>query len=237
MILHHMEQRSVEWYRVRLGIPTSSEFDKIVTPKGKLSESASGYMHRLLAEWITGAPIDDVQTQHMQRGADMESRAFLSYEFETGAKTEEIGFVTTDDGYLGCSPDRLIIGEAAGVELKCPSAHVHVGHMLTRAIDEKHKPQVQGQIFVGEFDYVDVQSYHPNFPSVIIRAHRDEKYIETLGPSLRSFVDVMLSCRLKLEQQYGPFHREEKAKSVAPDFGEMGINDADVTAIWEASQR
>jgi hypothetical protein len=202
-----MEQRSPAWFQVRLGIPTSSDFDKIVTPKGKLSEQSAGYMNRLLAEWIMGAPIEDVATQYMDRGTELEERAFRSYEFDCGTTTKEVGFITTDDGMIGCSPDRLVCEFNGAVELKCPSAPVHVGHMINRTIDEKHKPQVQGQLYIGGFDWVDVQSYHPNFPSVIIRATRDEKYIENLAVALRSFVDVMLVCRVKLEQQYGPFQR------------------------------
>ena len=43
------QQGSVEWFEARLGIPTASEFSRIVTPTGKLSASRHAYMGELLA--------------------------------------------------------------------------------------------------------------------------------------------------------------------------------------------
>jgi hypothetical protein len=37
MITHDVTQGSPEWLEARLGIPTASEFDKIITPTGKPS--------------------------------------------------------------------------------------------------------------------------------------------------------------------------------------------------------
>ena len=34
MIIHEVEQGSGDWLKLRLGIPTASEFDKIITPTG-----------------------------------------------------------------------------------------------------------------------------------------------------------------------------------------------------------
>ena len=42
------QQGSVEWFEARLGIPTASEFSRIVTPTGKLSAARVTYMGELL---------------------------------------------------------------------------------------------------------------------------------------------------------------------------------------------
>ena len=43
----------------RLGIPTASQFSRIVTPTGKLSSTRRKYMGELLEEWISGEPYQE----------------------------------------------------------------------------------------------------------------------------------------------------------------------------------
>ena len=108
---------------------------------------------------------------------------------------------------IGASPDRLV-GEDGLLEQKCPSAPIHVGHMLNMALDDEHITQVQGQLWVSEREWCDVQSYYPGLPSVIVRAHRNEEFIKDLSACVRSFVDVLLGAREKLTQAYGELRRE-----------------------------
>src|ERR1035438_6979636 len=95
MIRYEFAQRSDDWHRARLRVATSSEFKRIVTPaQGSLSKQAPAYMYALLAEWMLGAPLPDYSSDFMERGAKMEDEAVKAYEFETGLKTERVGFVT-----------------------------------------------------------------------------------------------------------------------------------------------
>ncbi len=100
-------------------------------------------------------------------------------------------------------------------------------------------PQVQGELYVTGRRYVDLVSYHPELPPLIARVTRDEDYIALLHKQLGVFMDSVYAMRLQLEQRFGAFKPiviPTEAPTAAPDFGEMGINEADVTAIWEASQ-
>lgn len=227
MIVHDCRQDSPEWHRLRLGIPTASNFHRIITPKTMdVSKQAVSYLHWLLAEWILGEPLESPETQWMQRGAALEDQAVRSYCFEQNCEVQRVGFVTTDDGKAGCSPDRLIIKEVEGskvdavfvergaLEIKCPSPQVHVGNMLRKEIDDDHKAQVQGQMWIAELAWVDVESYCPGLPTVIVRANRDEKFIKALSDAVSSFNDIMLDLREKLSKEYGPFVREEKPLNV-----------------------
>ena len=58
------EQGSREWVEARLGIPTASQFSRLLTPK-RMQVSASRHRYRaeLLAEWITGEPVDEFETE------------------------------------------------------------------------------------------------------------------------------------------------------------------------------
>ena len=50
MIIHECVQGTTEWLQLRSGIPTASNFEKILTKSGKKSASQERYMFALLAE-------------------------------------------------------------------------------------------------------------------------------------------------------------------------------------------
>lgn len=232
MKIHDIDQRSEEWDSLRLGIPTASEFHSIVTPKkGELSKSADRYMHRLLAEWYFGGPLEDPQSQFqsqwMERGQALEHQAVSAYEFETGLTTERVGFVMSDSGLVGCSPDRFV-GDDGGLEIKCPSPVIHMGHLVRRAVAEDHYPQVQGCMLLCERKWWDVVSYCPPFPAVIIRVPRDEEYIGKLSDALVAFTRTMMQARVLLEKTYGPRLQVEAEAGPADDFNGMGVSQDDI---------
>jgi hypothetical protein len=233
MIRYDFAQRSEDWQRARLGIPTSSEFHRIVTPKEcKLSAQSRDYMAVLLAEWMLAAPLPSIETEYMQRGAQLEHEAVRAYEFASGLDTETVGFVTTDDGMIGCSPDRLV-GSEGCLEIKCPAANTHVGYMLERKLDDKYAPQTQGQLFITGRQWVDTVSYYPGLPTVVIRSGRRPDYIASLQSALSAFVETMLVARATIIQKYGEFPIA-KPKPNPDDLGPLGVSDEDARRIWEA---
>lgn len=191
---YDVEQGSEQWGLLRMGKPTASDFHKILTTKGKLSAQANQYENRLIAEIMLMRPIRTIApTYAMQHGTMKEPEARASYEFINSAKLVHAGFITDDDGYYGCSPDGKIVGANAGVEIKCPlSEEQHITCLIDNQyfIDE-HKPQVQGQIFVAKFDYVDMISYHDDFPPVIVRVEPDPIFQENLAEALSKLRENM----------------------------------------------
>ena len=187
---------SEEWFECRRGIPTSSCFDKIITPTGKFSAQSEGYAHLLLAEIIMGESLDKFPPSYwMERGAIMEHEAAKLYEFETGYTLDRGGFITDDSGRWGCSPDRRMLDKSGNVigalEIKCPAPWTHVENLLKKKIDSKYIPQVQGQAFVGEYQFVDWFSYHPDMPPSLITTNRDEEYIAVMESGLKQFDKMM----------------------------------------------
>lgn len=187
-------QGSLDWYRLRMGIPTASAFDKIVTPvKCELSKQADKYAYRLIAERLLNAPMESLEGQAwMERGKELEPVAASQYEFVNEVETVPVGFITTDDGALGCSPDRLVKGKPIGLEIKCPSPPVHLGYLLSGHAPE-YRPQVQGQMLVAELERVDFYSYHDRMPPCPISTPRDEAYIKLLSAALGQFNERLLS--------------------------------------------
>lgn len=197
MIHIDCDQNTPEWLALRLGIPTASEFDRLITPKTmKPSASAAGYLHEKLAEWALGSPLDEGDSIWMERGVDLETEAAATYGWETDTFPEKAGFFLTDDRMAGASPDRLV-GDDGILEIKCPSAKVHVGYLFG-SVAEAYRCQVQGLLWVTERRWVDVMSFNPAMPNAIVRVERDEKFIEALSEAVGAFVGRLKAGREEL---------------------------------------
>ena len=224
-ILHSFKQNSPEWIAARLGIPTASEFDRIITATGKVSSQAPEYLHRLLAEWYLGEPVENFSNEWTERGHEYEPEAMKAYSFMTGQTPTEIGFITTDDGMAGASPDRLV-GEPKMLELKCPLAHTQIGYLMGGLVSDKYRVQLQGQLWVSERETVDIFAYHPKLPPVLLTVGRDEKFLTLLGVAVRTFVDTMLAARADLVARFGEPERPKPAEEDS-----LGVSDADVDRL------
>ena len=188
--IHRCLQGTTEWLNLRAGIPTASEFDKIVTPSGKPSTSAEKYLFALLAERIMGRPRIEAVSTWMNRGQEMEEEAVNFYELTRDAETEIVGFITNDACTAGASPDRLV-GEEGLLEIKVPAEHTHVSYLLKKAVDQAYYPQVQGQLWISERKWADILSYHPEMPPALIRVERDEKFIALLAAAVGEFSKLL----------------------------------------------
>jgi len=216
---YDLTQGTEAWLEARLGIPTASEFDRIITPaKLQLASASTKYMHLKLAEWMAGVPLDFFEDKPpikgwRERGTLLEPEAVRYYEMERDVETTVVGLVTTDDGMIGASPDRLVtdpLDSTPGLlEQKCPALETHVGYMLDPAsLVAEYRLQVQGQLWVCQREWCDMQSYYPGFPSVIVRVYREQKVQDALSIHIPTFVADMLGARVILLAQYGELRRE-----------------------------
>lgn len=199
MRVHEVEQRSDEWFALRLGIPTASSFDKMITPTGKASTQADTYMHTLLAEWLTGRPGGMEPTPWMSRGVEIEPEARFYYEMAADVDVRTVGLITRDDGLVGCSPDGLV-GEDGLLEIKVPAPGTHVEYLLAGEMPGKYRAQVQGQLYLAERVWADFLSYSPQMKPLLLRVERDEAYIATLAGLLDRFIARMCEKREKLRR-------------------------------------
>lgn len=244
MLLHECIQGTQRWLELRSGRPTSSEFDKIITPGGAPSKSASGYCNKLLVEVMLGRPLAGVEMPWMKRGKDMEAEAVRYYELLRDVDTVPIGFITTDDGRIGASPDRLV-GDDGLLEIKCPSDETHSKYLAAHVdallgaagsgVYEAYKVQCQGQLFVAEREWSDVESYYPGLPEALTRVHRDDKFIALMKSALYGFIE-MFDTRLDKLRSLGYLDEmaAKKAKGREPEPGAFGISEADINAYVES---
>lgn len=185
-------QGSDEWRELRLGIPTASAFDRIITEvKGEMAEGRWSYAYELACERLlredTSPPIDTLRW--VERGKLLEADAVKHYEAVCGKTTDGIGLIMSEDGSMACSPDRIQTDRLGGVELKCPMAPTHARYMR-EGPGRKYRWQVYGSILISEFEFWDFCSYHPNLCEVIVHYSRTaeaEKEIKKLSDALDQF--------------------------------------------------
>lgn len=180
------EQGTEEWFRVRSGMPTASEFATVMTAgrKGEDSKTRKTYMLKLAGEILTGQPMDSFSNIHMERGKIMEDEAREKYAFMVDAEPERIGFIV--NGAKGCSPDSLI-GTNGMLEVKTKLPHLTIDVLLKDEFPSEHKAQCQGGLWVAEREWIDIVVYWPNLPLFVKRAHRDEAYIKTMAEAVDIF--------------------------------------------------
>lgn len=197
------EQRSVEWMQARAGIPTASEFDAILTPKlkprdGKMPET---YMAKKLAEWWLGGPLVDFNQFDADQGTILEQEAIPWFELEFSVEIKRVGFVTTDDGRAGCSPDGLLT--TGGIEIKCPLIHTHFGYVLSGVVPDEYIPQVQGALYVTGLPIWTFVSYHRKTPALVLRIERNESDMAKVGEALEIWLEKFESAKERLMEIHG----------------------------------
>jgi len=174
MEIFTFEQGSEEWHKAKLGVVSTSNFDKVLN-KG----SGRGlYMRKLAAERLTGITQVEYSNVNMENGLEIEPQAREYYEGLKDCLVEQVGFVKRDD-WVGTSPDGLV-GNDGLIEIKCPIPSTHIDNILKAKMPVCYRPQVQGQLWVTERKWCDWISYSPTIkdrPFSSVRVFREEEYI------------------------------------------------------------
>ena len=192
MRVHNVEQRSPDWYALRAGIPTASEFSSLVTSTGTPSKSLPRYAKTLAAEKFSGRTLDAWDgNAWTERGKELEAEAIRLYEFASDNVVSPVGFVTTDDGLAGCSPDGFV-GEDGLVEVKCLKAENHIEAVLYFQKNGRSQPdyvqQTQGQLLICGRKWCDLILYHPVLPLLVIRQTPDLTLHTAIAEGVRAVI-------------------------------------------------
>lgn len=187
IIIDEFDQRSLQWTIARLGSPGASSISQIITSTGKVSGSRQRYMNLLAEEILTGRSEDSVQTEAMLRGVRLEAEARNLFSFLTDLEVRQVALVYYDNRKLWhVSPDGLI-GNDAGLEIKCPGERNHMEYLKKGVCPSNFFGQVQMSLFTTERKCWHFMSYHPEFDPLIVQVERDEEYIKQLEAALEEF--------------------------------------------------
>lgn len=192
---YDIQQGSAEWYKIRSGLPTAGSFHRIITPaKMQLSTQRQSYACQLIAERLLNwqsASLDHIKC--IAEGKRLEPQAVVQLEKVIQISTTPVGFVTTDDGRFGASPDRvagLMASPNTVVECKCPTIPTQIEYLLFGP-GTAYRAQVQGQLWVAEAERAIFYSYLERGPHCLVRTHRDEVFIKAMESCLEQFSDEL----------------------------------------------
>jgi len=179
MKIKNVEQRSKDWFEMRLGVITGSRVGNI------FKSNNVPFVYELIAERLSGEIVESPTTQAMMHGIMMEPVALDEYRMRKGVDAREVGFCIHDEHpWLAISPDALVYdGETpiGGVEIKCPSTKKHLEYIKGNKVPTQYIHQVMHYFIVVEsIQWVDFVSYDPRISKslFIFRIHRDDPDVQ-----------------------------------------------------------
>jgi len=210
-IYRNIEQNTEAWHKLRHGKLTASDFKSLITEKTQKITSdtkikALAYKKAVetifnYKEWEAANEEAIFNSFDIERGHRLEPIARQEYEERTLTPVEEVGFVESDDGLLGYSPDGLV-GEDGLIEIKAPRKSKHLETIFKNEVPLEHIAQIQGGLLLTGRKWLDFVSYNefmhtlklsdgvrlPDFNNIcIIRIERDEEYIEKLQEAIEKY--------------------------------------------------
>jgi putative phage-type endonuclease len=201
-------QTTDQWKLDRLGKATASRISD-VTAKTKTGWGASraNYMAQIIAERLTGVPYATYTNDAMKWGIDQEPKARDTYEFFSGNKVVQVGFIHHPRiAMSGASPDG-IIGEDGLTEIKCPNTATHIETLLGEPIEKKYLFQMQWQMACTGRQWCDFVSFDPRLPIDLQlktqRIMRDNTLISSIETEVTTFlaeVDAKLAQLSALQE-------------------------------------
>ena len=202
------EQGTPDWFAARAGVITASKFStaRKQLKSGKPAAAALDYAMQVAVERIAGETIEATfETWQMKRGSELEAEARAGHEFRLEKTVTEIGFVLSDCGRFGGSPDGLI-EDSGGSEYKCPIGPAQLRKLFIEADKSDYQDQVQGNLWLTGRQWWDLVIYCPflapaNRSYTVTRYDRDQTYIDALAADLEQFDKLVNEYQTTLEKQ------------------------------------
>lgn len=202
---HHLtDQGSEEWIKLKLGVASASNASKILAKKG--SETRNGYLAELVAQVAT-QEMPEFNAKSLEFGKNNESAARSAYEFITGHKVNQAGFIYGPGKRTGCSPDGLVDGISKGLEIKCPfTSKVHVEFLTMDKIKPEYLAQIHFSLFLTGLETWDFCSFDARFKSSMLKIHtieRSAEWHERLTNEVGEFITDMDKMLDRLGVKWG----------------------------------
>ena len=203
-----MQQGSSEWKVLRAGKVTASRVaDVVARIKTGYGASRANYAAELIAERLTGVPVESYVSAAMQFGLDTEAEARAAYEFLRDTEVAPAFFVPHPTiANAGASPDGYV-GADGLIECKCPNTATHLDTLRAKSVPSKYITQMQFQMACTGRKWCDYVSYDPRLPVpmrlFVKRVERDDKAIEELEREVAVFLAEIETQCAEFRAQFG----------------------------------
>lgn len=193
LVWKELEQGSWEWLQARAGIPTASELASLLVAGKKdapygLGTGAITYAHTVAAEVLLGGPVSTFKgNEHTERGHAMEPELADNYAILNGVDLDTVGFIRRGD--FGFSPDRLIVGKNAWLEVKAPQPHKVIGMLRDTGFPTEYRAQALGAFHGSDYEYVDLIAGAQGLPDCIRRLDHEKvlKEVAAVADAIQRF--------------------------------------------------
>jgi len=218
MKIINCQQGSDEWLQARLGIVTASELDALISPlwQPRKGQGVQTYLAKKIAERWRGCPLNTWSGGSMEQGTLREDEARAWYALDQNVDVRQVGFITTDDGKMGCSPDGLM--DDGGIEIKCPEPHTHVGYLLEGDLPSEYRAQVYGSMLVTGLPRWRFLSYCRGFPPLLLTIEADPKVQDTILGAVERFNEALAEAWAAIETRNGGPPAKYEPAQLDPEY-------------------
>lgn len=216
-------QRTLEWYRKRLGKFTGSRIGELMKkPKSGngFSETAMSYIYQVAGERMMNPSIvdddnifadylaqTDISSKQMRWGTENEPDARNIYELKTGRRIVEVGSCQHKDiPNFAASPDGFFYDEETGekgiIEIKCVGVSTFVRYRekihdneTLLATEPKYYWQIMAELMCVGANWCDFVVYNPFLvPSIfIVRIMPDEESFKQIAERIAEAEKILQS--------------------------------------------
>ena len=156
-----LEQRSEEWYQLRHSSIGGSELKSLFVK----DLVGSDVFYTSLSERMEDFTMDDDAfiSKDMMRGIELEPDAIFAVQLKTTHTFEDCGLVKHGKfDFMHTSPDGLTEDSKVAVEVKCPTAKVHVKYILNDIVPEEYVYQIVSYFTnIDDLEKMYFASYRP----------------------------------------------------------------------------
>ena len=196
MNYQRIEQKSPEWWQIKVGKVSGTRFGQLI------SSRENSLPEELVNELLDGCcEQSEYESDDMIFGTENESVAIDAYEQMTGLKFDRGGVILSDFSPLHmASPDGIIVDNGIVCEVKCTQHGKTQIKRYINGIDSAYKPQIINYFAnsddVKEVHWVSFCPYRPERPIVVFIVTLDTIIYPHKDPSKSKTVrDVVVDGR------------------------------------------
>lgn len=169
---YNCEQKSPEWFALRLQYPLTASKAQAIGNNGKGLETLCW---ETMAQKYSSQDKEKYNNEHLERGVELEPQAISLYELKTDNKVSTIGFITNESisKVGGASPDGLVNDDGL-IEVKCFDDTKHFKATIDFKktgkfdIESQYLWQMQMQMLFSERKWCDFVAYNPNYSTSLL---------------------------------------------------------------------
>ena len=221
-IYKEMQQGTQEWFEVRCGKITGSiaknfiKQDELTVKTGRkkneISQKVFDEVFKLIGQERVIYDENDflefgrIPSYAQDRGQAGEQDAINFYQEQNLETVEKCGFIESDCGNFGFSPDGLITNGFIEIKTINSGKHLKIKYdgIVNFLIDEEYYTQILMGFFINkDFKFCDYIIYTGSFKNInerftVIRIERNEEHIEKFVNALQEVVKIKNEIKNKL---------------------------------------